>query len=114
MRIAIGSDHAGFELKEAMKTFLLAEHHEVVDVGTPSLDPVNYPDYAPAVGTAVRESRAARGILLCGSGVGAPCPHGRPPGPKPPADDGGSMMMTDEKPMIARRTVACIQRGGPR
>jgi transaldolase/glucose-6-phosphate isomerase len=71
MHVAIGSDHAGFELKEALKTFLAAEHHEVVDVGTHSQDPVDYPDYAQAVGTAVRESRAERGILLCGSGVGA-------------------------------------------
>src|SRR5512145_343132 len=69
MRLAIGSDHAGFELKEAVKTFLAAEHHEVIDVGTHSQDPVDYPDYAQAVGAAVRESRAERGILLCGSGV---------------------------------------------
>ena len=71
MRVAIGSDHAGFELKEAVKRFLAAEHLEVVDVGTHSPDPVDYPDYAQAVGAAVRESRAERGILLCGSGVGA-------------------------------------------
>ena len=55
MRVAIGSDHAGFELKEAVKTFLAAEHLEVVDVGTYSQDPVDYPDYAQAVGAAVRE-----------------------------------------------------------
>jgi len=71
MRVAIGSDHAGFELKEAVKAFLATEHHDVVDVGTHSQDPVDYPDYAQAVGAAVRESRAERGILLCGSGVGA-------------------------------------------
>ena len=50
MRIAIGSDHAGFELKEAVKAFLIAENHEVLDVGTYSKDPVDYPDYAEAVG----------------------------------------------------------------
>jgi ribose 5-phosphate isomerase B len=71
VRVAIGSDHAGFALKEAVKTVLVAEHHEVVDVGTHSDDPVDYPDYAQAVGAALRESRAERGIILCGSGVGA-------------------------------------------
>ena len=80
MRVAIGSDHAGFELKEAVKAFLAAEHHEVVDVGTHGPDPVDYPDYAQAVGVAVRESRAERGILLCGSGVGASMVANRIPG----------------------------------
>jgi Ribose/Galactose Isomerase len=80
MRVAIGSDHAGFELKEAVKTFLAAEHLEVVDVGTYSQDPVDYPDYAQAVAAAVRESRAERGILLCGSGVGASMVANRIPG----------------------------------
>jgi transaldolase/glucose-6-phosphate isomerase len=80
MRVAIGSDHAGFELKEAVKRFLAAEHLEVVDVGTYSPDPVDYPDYAQAVAAAVRESRAERGILLCGSGVGASMVANRIPG----------------------------------
>ena len=71
MRIAIGADHAGFELKEQVKTFLIDEKHEVVDVGTHSKDPVDYPDYAEAVGAALRKNRAERGIMLCGSGVGA-------------------------------------------
>ncbi len=71
MRIAIGSDHAGFDLKEEVKAFLLKENHEIVDVGTNSKDPVDYPDYAEAIGAALREYRAERGILLCGSGVGA-------------------------------------------
>ena len=71
MRVATGSDHAGFELKEAMRAFLIDEHHEVVDVGTHSLDPVDYPDYAIAVAAAVRSNQADRGILICGSGVGA-------------------------------------------
>jgi transaldolase/glucose-6-phosphate isomerase len=80
MRVAIGSDHAGFELKEAVKTFLVAERHDIVDVGTHSPDPVDYPDYAQALGAAVRESRAERGILLCGSGVGASMVANRIPG----------------------------------
>jgi RpiB/LacA/LacB family sugar-phosphate isomerase len=61
MRIAIGSDHAGFDLKEEAKAFLLEENHEVLDVGTYSKAPVDYPDYAEAVATALREYRAERG-----------------------------------------------------
>jgi transaldolase/glucose-6-phosphate isomerase len=80
MRIAIGSDHAGFDLKEEVKVFLTKENHEVLDVGTHSKDPVDYPDYAEAVGEAVRESRVERGIMLCGSGVGASMAANRIPG----------------------------------
>jgi len=57
MRIAIGSDHAGFDLKEEAKAFLLEENHEILDVGTYSKAPVDYPDYAEAVATALREYR---------------------------------------------------------
>jgi RpiB/LacA/LacB family sugar-phosphate isomerase len=71
MRVAIGADHAGFELKESVKGFLNAANHEALDVGTHSKDPVDYADYAAAVGEALRERRAERGIILCGSGVGA-------------------------------------------
>jgi transaldolase/glucose-6-phosphate isomerase len=80
MRIAIGSDHAGFALKEAVKAFLTAEHREVLDLGTHSTDPVDYCDYAEAIGRALRENRAERGILLCGSGVGASMAANRIPG----------------------------------
>jgi transaldolase/glucose-6-phosphate isomerase len=80
MRIAIGSDHAGFDLKEEAKAFLLEENHEVLDVGTYSKDPVDYSDYAEAVGAALREYRAERGIVLCGSGVGASMAANRIPG----------------------------------
>lgn len=80
MHIVLGSDHAGFELKEEVKAFLVKEHHEVLDVGTYSKDPVDYPDYAEAIGTALREHRAERGILLCGSGVGASMAANRIPG----------------------------------
>ena len=66
MRIAVGSDHAGFDLKEEVKAFLVEGHHEVLDVGTYSKDPVDYPDYAEAVAAALREYRAERGIMLCG------------------------------------------------
>ena len=71
MRVAIGSDHAGLELKETLKAFLAAKHEEVLDVGTYTPAAVDYADYAEAVGAALREHRADRGILLCGSGVGA-------------------------------------------
>ena len=80
MRIAIGSDHAGFALKEAVKAFLAAEHREVLDLGTHSTDAVDYSDYAGAMGRALREHRAERGILLCGSGVGASMAANRIPG----------------------------------
>ncbi len=71
MRIAIGSDHAGFELKVMLAKRLRDLGEEVVDVGTNSTDPVDYPDFAAAVGYAILEGRADRGVLICGSGVGA-------------------------------------------
>jgi len=71
MRIAIGSDHAGFEMKRALVPVLRGQGHEVEDLGTHSSEPVDYPDFAIAVGEAVTSQRAERGIVLCGSGVGA-------------------------------------------
>ena len=71
MRIAIGSDHAGFALKENVAAFLRQLGHEVEDVGTHSTEPVDYPDYAEAVGKALQKGQAERGVLICGSGVGA-------------------------------------------
>jgi len=71
MKIAIGADHAGFELKEHVKALLLELKHEVLDLGTHNTEPVDYPDFAEAVGLAVRDGKAERGILVCGSGVGA-------------------------------------------
>ncbi|MGQ3685362.1 MAG: ribose 5-phosphate isomerase B [Candidatus Loosdrechtia sp.] len=71
MRIAIGADHAGYELKGQLASYLRELHYEVVDMGTYNTDPVDYPDYAEAVGNAIREGRAGRGILICCSGVGA-------------------------------------------
>jgi transaldolase/glucose-6-phosphate isomerase len=75
-----GADHAGFELKETVKDFLIEEKHEVLDVGTHSTDPVDYPDYAVAIGAALREHRAERGIFICGSGVGASMAANKIPG----------------------------------
>lgn len=71
MRTAIGSDHAGFPLKVTLAKFLRDLGDEVVDVGTYSADPVDYPDFAEAVGKAVVDGRAERGVLICGSGIGA-------------------------------------------
>ena len=71
MRIVVGSDHAGFALKQEMADMLKEEGHDVVDVGTHSTAPVDYPDSAAAVGRAVVDGRAERGVLICGSGVGA-------------------------------------------
>jgi RpiB/LacA/LacB family sugar-phosphate isomerase len=71
MRIAIASDHAGFKLKRDLVKYLGELGHTVVDLGTNSEDPVDYPDYAAAIGHAVLEGAAERGVLICGSGVGA-------------------------------------------
>ncbi|HXB68579.1 MAG TPA: ribose 5-phosphate isomerase B [Candidatus Acidoferrales bacterium] len=71
MRIVLGSDHAGFEMKQNLLAFVRGLGHEVVDVGTRDTTPVDYPDFAEAVGMAVRDGRAERGVLICGSGVGA-------------------------------------------
>lgn len=70
MKIVIGSDHAGLELKKIVAKDLQAGGHELIDVGTCTLDPVDYPDIAVAVSSAVLDGRAERGILICGSGVG--------------------------------------------
>ena len=71
MRVAIAADHAGFELKQHLAGCLRETGHDVIDFGTTSTDPVDYPDYAAAVGRAVVDGRAERGIVVCGSGVGA-------------------------------------------
>ncbi|MEI6244838.1 MAG: ribose 5-phosphate isomerase B [Acidobacteriota bacterium] len=70
MRIAIGADHAGVALKDQLKQWLIERGDTVDDVGTFTADSVDYPDYAAAVGHAVAEGRAERGILVCGSGIG--------------------------------------------
>ncbi len=70
MRIAVGSDHAGFALKEMLAEHLRAEGHEVVDVGAHSADSVDYPMFGAAVGRAVVSRGAERGVAVCGSGIG--------------------------------------------
>ena len=71
MRVAIGADHAGFKLKEDLSKLLAGQGYAIFDMGTHSESPVDYPDYAAAVGRAVREGRADRGVIVCGSGAGA-------------------------------------------
>jgi RpiB/LacA/LacB family sugar-phosphate isomerase len=71
MRITIGSDHAGFELKKSLIEYLRGQGHEVRDVGTDSTAPVDYPDFAEAVAVSLLRHESERGILICGSGVGA-------------------------------------------
>ncbi len=80
MRIAVGADHAGFELKEKLLEYVRAAGHEAIDLGTHSTQSVDYPDYAKAVGLALRNGRADRGLLLCGSGVGASVAINKIPG----------------------------------
>lgn len=70
MRIALGADHAGFALKEQLSRWLTERGHAVYDLGTHSADAVDYPDYGVAVGRAVLDGRADRGIAICGSGAG--------------------------------------------
>lgn len=81
MKIAIGADHAGYELKEVIGHFLGNLGHEVIDLGTANATtPVDYPDYAEAVGLAVRDETAERGLVICGSGVGASVAINKLPG----------------------------------
>ena len=70
MRIAIGTDHGGFDLKEIISDYLEAQGHQVLDLGTDTPVSVDYPDYVRKVGQALLEGKAQRGILFCGSGVG--------------------------------------------
>jgi ribose 5-phosphate isomerase B len=71
MRVALGCDHAGYPLKDEVRALVEARGATVLDCGTDSADSVDYPDHAAAVARAVAEGRADRGIILCGSGVGA-------------------------------------------
>jgi ribose 5-phosphate isomerase B len=80
MRVVIGSDHAGFQLKQIISESLRSAGHTVIDVGTDSEKPVDYPDYAEAVGKIVVEGQADRGVLICGSGVGASVAANKIPG----------------------------------
>lgn len=80
MKIALGSDHAGFPLKEDVKKYLEGLGHGVVDLGTHNTDAVDYPDFAEAVGKEVLGGKVDRGIVICGSGVGASVAANKIPG----------------------------------
>jgi ribose 5-phosphate isomerase B len=71
MKIAVGFDHAGFPLKKTVLDTVREAGHEPIDMGTNSTEPVDFPDFSEKVGRAVQRGEAERGILVCGSGVGA-------------------------------------------
>src|SRR6187200_286062 len=80
MRIVVGADHAGFEMKQTVAGHLRHLGHEVVDIGTNSDSPVDYPDFAEALAKAINAGEAERGVLICGSGVGASVAANKIPG----------------------------------
>jgi len=80
MRIAIGADHGGYDLKEELKAFITSLGHEVVDVGCRSGDAVDYPDYALPVCQKVISGEVQRGVLICGTGIGMSIAANKVPG----------------------------------
>jgi ribose 5-phosphate isomerase B len=80
MRLAFASDHAGFALKQALLEWLNNSEHQLIDLGTYNTQPVDYPDYAEKLGLKLLEGGADRGILICGSGVGASVAANKLPG----------------------------------
>ena len=80
MKVALGSDHGGFRLKEIMVRFLAEKGYQVLDLGAHTPDPSDYPDFAKAVAEAILSKEAERGILICGSGVGASVAANKFPG----------------------------------
>jgi len=80
MKIALASDHAGFEMKEGLGKALIERGFDVIDLGTDSPDPVDYPDFALRLGSFLVEKGAERGVLICGSGVGASVAANKIPG----------------------------------
>jgi len=80
MRIAIAADHAGYLLKDELAAFLAGQGHDVIDLGTNSASPVDYPDSAEAVGGALMRQEADRGIIVCGSGAGVSIAANKIPG----------------------------------
>lgn len=80
MRVAIGADHAGVRYKRALADELRDAGHEVLDLGTDSTESVDYPDYARVVAEAVKDGRADRGVVVCGSAVGVTVTANKVPG----------------------------------
>ena len=80
MKVVIASDHAGFSLKKHLVEFLEKQGFEIIDIGTDSETPVDYPDFAEKIGLAIVREQATRGVLICGSGVGASVAANKIPG----------------------------------
>lgn len=80
MKIAIGSDHNAFELKEELKTYMIDEGYDVVDYGCHSCEAVDYPDVSFRVGNDIMKGEIDRGILICGTGIGVAIAAGKVPG----------------------------------
>jgi ribose 5-phosphate isomerase B len=80
MRIALSADHAGFDLKQQLGAYLTRQGHDVIDLGTHSTAPVDYPDSAQAVAQAMSEGQADRGVIVCGSGAGVSIAANKFPG----------------------------------
>ena len=80
MKLAIASDHAGYAMKERLRPWLIEAGHELLDLGAYDDSPSDYPDFAEAIAKAVLDGRVERGLLLCGSGVGASIAANRFPG----------------------------------
>ena len=80
MKLAIGADHAGFELKEQVRDHMRGLGHEVLDVGAFNEEPSDYPDFAAKVGKELMAGRVDRGVLICGSGVGVCVAANKMPG----------------------------------
>lgn len=95
-RIPIGSDHAGYPLKEQLVTELRRLGYDPVDLGTHSTESTDYPDYAHAVASQVEHGQAARGVLLCGTGLGMAYAANRHPGVR------GAVVWNEEVAALAR------------
>ena len=80
MRLALSADHAGYHLKQDLAAKLTQQGHEILDLGTHSLAPVDYPDSAEAVARSLRDGQAERGIIVCGSGAGVSIAASKFPG----------------------------------
>lgn len=80
MKVALASDHAGFELKQQLVDFVRGLGHDVTDLGTHSTTPCDYPDFAEKIAAEVVSGRVERGVLLCGSGIGASVAANKVPG----------------------------------
>ena len=91
MHVVLGSDHAGFQLKEDLKKLLEGEGHSILDVGTYSTESVDYPDFAALVAKRVGSGEVERGILICGTGIGMAISANKmptAPAPSPPSNFG--------------------------